>query len=240
MKRACRGIGLIELMVALTLGLIVVLGVTQIFSSARITYQSQNASAGIQEDARFVLSKMLQEIRMVGMFGCLASVNDSSTAADFSASFFAPISVIQGADGAVTLTLTTADVGTSGSTPTWNIVSDCFSYATAFSPSNTPVPGTADTVFPIRKLIYTYASNQLRVGSTLNNQAALVNNVKQFTVSFGVASSATDTVATTYVTSPPNADLIRSVRIVLVLSDPTGRVRDQQFNVVASLRNRLR
>ena len=60
MRRSSRGIGLIELMVAMTLGLVIVLGVTQIFLTAKNTYQSQNAAAGIQEDGRFLMSKMAQ------------------------------------------------------------------------------------------------------------------------------------------------------------------------------------
>ena len=61
MSRHCRGFGLIELMIALVLSLIVVLGVVQIFIAAKNTYVSQGAAAVIQEDARFALSKMVQD-----------------------------------------------------------------------------------------------------------------------------------------------------------------------------------
>ena len=66
------GFGLIELMVALALGMLVVLGMTQIFSSSREAYLSQRSSARLQEDARYVLIKLAREIRMAGMFGCLS------------------------------------------------------------------------------------------------------------------------------------------------------------------------
>ncbi|WP_122760526.1 PilW family protein, partial [Pseudomonas viridiflava] len=92
MKRASRGFGLIELLIALALGLIVVLGVVQIFIAAKNTYVGQNSAAAIQEDARFVLSKMIQEIRMVGMFGCLGTIVDSSSAGDFNTAQLIPIS----------------------------------------------------------------------------------------------------------------------------------------------------
>ena len=85
MRRHQRGFGLIELLIALALGLIIVLGVVQIFIAAKNTYVSQNSAAAMQEDARFVLSKMIQEIRMVGMFGCLGTITDSSSAGDFNA-----------------------------------------------------------------------------------------------------------------------------------------------------------
>ena len=118
MKKACRGVGLIELMIALVLGLLVVAGVIQIFSAARGTYITQNASARLQEDARFVLSKMLQEIRMVGMFGCLRTVTNAGTSLDTPFTW--------DSNGA-TLTLLTADIGGNAGVTTWTIVSDCVS-----------------------------------------------------------------------------------------------------------------
>ena len=58
MNKPGSGFGLIELMVALALGMLVVLGMTQLFLSSRETYLSQRSSAMLQEDARFVRSKL--------------------------------------------------------------------------------------------------------------------------------------------------------------------------------------
>jgi type IV pilus assembly protein PilW len=69
-----------QMLIALALGLIIVLGVVQTFLAAKNTYVSQNTAAAMQEDARFVLSKMIQELRMVGMFGCLGTITDASSA----------------------------------------------------------------------------------------------------------------------------------------------------------------
>lgn len=69
MSKSDAGFGLIELTVAMALGLLLVLGMTQIFLSARGSYLAQGASAQLQEDARYVLSKIAQEVRMAGMFG---------------------------------------------------------------------------------------------------------------------------------------------------------------------------
>ena len=63
MKLRHAGFGLIELMVALALGMLVVLAVTQMFLSARHTYLAQHAAAIAQQDARFVLSKIAQQSR---------------------------------------------------------------------------------------------------------------------------------------------------------------------------------
>lgn len=138
MNRHCRGFGLIELMIALVLSLIVVLGVVQIFIAAKNTYVSQNAAAVIQEDARFALSKMVQEIRMVGMFGCVGTIIDASTDNSFAASQTTPI---RWDNANRRLTLVTADIGNGGSAPTWTVVSDCRTSATAYSNARVPATG---------------------------------------------------------------------------------------------------
>ncbi|APV40695.1 pilus assembly protein PilW [Pseudomonas frederiksbergensis] len=236
MIRASKGFGLIELLIALALSLVVVLGVAQIFIAAKNTYVSQSTAAGMQEDARFVLSKMIQEIRMVGMFGCLGTISDASSAGNFNASQITPISW----DNAnLKLTLVTADVGGSGGVPTWTVISDCRNTATAYTDARTPTSG--QLAFPIRRLVYSFSNNQLLMGSGAGTptQQVLVNNVRAFNVSFGLASSATDSAASTYSSNPSDPARIRSVRLTLTLTDPNDRVREQTFNVVAALRNRL-
>jgi type IV pilus assembly protein PilW len=236
MKKRSRGFGLIELMIALALSLIVVLGVVQIFISAKNTFVSQNASAAMQEDARFVLSKMIQEIRGVGMFGCLATVTDASSAGDFNAALITPISWD---NTNLKLTLVTADVGSNGGVPNWTVVSDCRNSATAYT--GTMTPATGQIAFPIRRLIYTFSNNQILMtsGSGTPVTAVLVSNVNAFGVTFGMATSTSDVAASSYSANPSNPALIRSVRLTLTLSDPLGGVRNQTFNVVAALRNRL-
>ena len=236
MSRHCRGFGLIELMIALVLSLIVVLGVVQIFIAAKNTYISQGAAAVIQEDARFALSKMVQELRMVGMFGCLGTITDASTAGDFNASQITPI---RWDNANLKLTLVTTDVGSGGGAPTWTVVSDCRTSATAYTGVRAPASG--QLAFPIRRLVYSFSNNQLLMGTGAGNptQAVLVDNVRTFNVTFGVAASASDTAASSYSSNPADPALIRSVRLSLTLFDPKNAVREQTFNVVAALRNRL-
>jgi type IV pilus assembly protein PilW len=211
-----------------------VLGVAQIFISAKNTYVSQNASASMQEDARFVLSKMLQEIRMVGMFGCLESITDSSSASDFAANSTTPISW----DNANhKLTLVTADVGNNGGSPTWTVISDCRSDATAYTGARVAPAG--QLAFPVRRLTYTFSNNQLLMSTGTSASQVLVDHVNAFAVTFGVASSATEIAASSYSSNPSDPARIRSVRLTLTLTDPNNRVRNQTYNVVAALRNRL-
>jgi type IV pilus assembly protein PilW len=234
MKRASQGFGLVEIMVALVLGLIVSMGIVQIFIASKGTYQSQNAAARMQEDARFALSKLMQEIRMTGMYGCL----------DFDSTVVSP-AIARPADfnnpilwdnASRTLTLITADVGTSGSTPTWSVVSDCRTTSRIYV--GTRAAGAGETSFPIRRIIYDLTGTDLRmrVGNDATAQP-LVSNVTAFDVSFGVAGSPMS--YTRVIGNNGIASSIRSVRLTLTLSDPAGKVRDQTYNVVAALRNRF-
>ncbi|UVK87668.1 prepilin-type N-terminal cleavage/methylation domain-containing protein [Pseudomonas sp. B21-051] len=236
MKHDQQGFGLIEMLIALALGLIIVLGVVQTFLAAKNTYVSQNTAAAMQEDARFVLSKMIQELRMVGMFGCLGTITDASSAGDFNAAQIIPISWD---NSNLKLTLVTADVGGSGGTPTWTVVSDCRNSATAYTGLRAAASG--QIAFPIRRLIYSFSNNQILMGtgSGTPTQQVLVNNVSAFSVMFGLATSATDVAASSYSANPSDPARIRSVRLSLTLTDPNNRVANQTFNVVAALRNRL-
>jgi len=241
MRRSMAGIGLIELMVAMTLGLVITLGVTQIFLTAKNTYRSQSAAAAIQEDARFILSKMIQEVRSVGMFGCLATVQDSSKEGDFAAAFATPITVTRSSNGNVVLTLVYADVGENGPLPTWQIRSDCKFSATAYTGGQAPALAVGQLTFPIRRVVYSYSSNSINVGPKADSVSPLINNVSQFDVTFGMASNDADEFASSYVATPTNFALIRSVRIALKVTDgnATALAREQSFSVVASIRNRL-
>ncbi|MGH8383963.1 MAG: PilW family protein [Pseudomonas sp.] len=236
MSRIQRGFGLIELLIALALSLIVVLGVVQVFIASKNTYVSQNAAASMQEDARFVLSKMIQEIRMVGMFGCLGTITVANSAGDFSAAQITPISWDNAARD---LTLVTADVGNSGGKPAWTVISDCRNSSTAYVDSQ--VPASGQLAFPIRRLVYRFKNGQLTMGVGRGTpiQQVLVDNVIAFDVSFGLASSVADSAASSYSSNPSDPARIRSVRLSLTLTDPSNRVSNQTFNVVAALRNRL-
>lgn len=65
------GFSLVELMIAVTLGLIVITAVSSIFLSSNKTNKTQENLARLQENARFALNKMQTDIRMAGYRGCL-------------------------------------------------------------------------------------------------------------------------------------------------------------------------
>ncbi len=79
-----RGLSLIELMVAMALGLLLMTGVVSVFISAKQSYTHQDATSQIQENARFALEMMTREMRMVGYGGCSDSVSVANTLDSYS------------------------------------------------------------------------------------------------------------------------------------------------------------
>lgn len=61
-----RGLSLIELMVAMVIGLVLILGVTQIFINNQKSYLFQQGQVGNQENGRFSLALLSQELSKAG------------------------------------------------------------------------------------------------------------------------------------------------------------------------------
>lgn len=238
MKRRSQGFGLIEIMVALALGLVVSFGVVQIFIAARTTFSSQNSTARMQEDARFVLSKMIQELRMTGMYGCLSfgSYVPVPPAIAWPTALNTPILWDNTTN---TLTIVTADIGTAGVAPNWTILSDCQTTSQLYAGAK--APGSGQTAFPLRQLEYSFNANNgtlsIKAGTASSQPAQpLLQNIVSFQVSFGMTDNPMNY---TNVISAGSAAGIRSVRLSLTLSDPDGRVANQTYSAVAYLRNRF-
>ncbi|WP_323813028.1 PilW family protein [Cellvibrio sp. NN19] len=65
-----KGLSLIELMIAITLGLILITGVLQVFISSKTVYTTQQALSRIQETGRLAIDFLARDIRMAGYMGC--------------------------------------------------------------------------------------------------------------------------------------------------------------------------
>lgn len=69
------GVSLIELMIALVIGLILMLGITQVFIASHSASRLSEGVARAQENGRFALDFLERDIRMAGHMGC---VNDQA------------------------------------------------------------------------------------------------------------------------------------------------------------------
>ncbi len=70
LPRAQHGFNLVELMVALVIGLMLLAGVLQIFLGSKKTFQMQEELGRIQQESRFALDTLSRELRMIGYQGC--------------------------------------------------------------------------------------------------------------------------------------------------------------------------
>lgn len=68
------GLSLVELLISMALGLLLTLGVTQIYLSGNETYRQTQGLAHAQESSRFVSAILTPDLRSAGSFGCLAEM----------------------------------------------------------------------------------------------------------------------------------------------------------------------
>lgn len=65
------GVSLVELLVALLIGTILVLGLVEVFAASRTAYQLSTGLARVQENGRFALDFLRRDLRMAGHMGCV-------------------------------------------------------------------------------------------------------------------------------------------------------------------------
>lgn len=252
---AQRGLGLIELMIAMTLGLILVLGVSQIFLASKRSFVVQQQLAALQENARFVLTRISRDVRQVGMFGCLDLQRlPAATRSQLPADFAEPIQYTAGVLKLVSAVATHDPVLTPGNRSAseydaqWLLASNCLNELRIATGSDSLAVSPGDFLIPVRQIEYQRGQHSLQTRiNGKGNFETLINGVAAFDVQFGLADSASERgVAGNYQTAIATADaaLVRSVRIVLELSDSPGApgtslVRTQQYTLVTALRNRL-
>jgi type IV pilus assembly protein PilW len=101
---AQQGFSLIELMIALVIGLLLLAGVLQLFLGSKQTYRIQEGLGRVQQESRFALDTLSRELRMIGYQGCASGAtltptviadNDNDGVADL---IFVPNALVDGFD----------------------------------------------------------------------------------------------------------------------------------------------
>ncbi len=70
------GISLVEILVAMLIGLILMSGVVQVFTSARLSNRVHEATARMQETGRMALEVISRDARMADFWGCASDVEN--------------------------------------------------------------------------------------------------------------------------------------------------------------------
>lgn len=111
--RSQAGLSMVELLISIAVGLVVMAAFGYLYMGSRQSFRVQDSVARIQENGRYALEVMGQDLRMAGFIGCasLTSVTPALTAnpnPDAGAGVIAaltPATVLTGTEGPVTLTL---------------------------------------------------------------------------------------------------------------------------------------
>lgn len=69
-RRQDSGFGLVEMMIAMVLGLLLVSAAVQVFLGVSASHRYSRALAEVQDSARFVMHALTRDLRLVGYFGC--------------------------------------------------------------------------------------------------------------------------------------------------------------------------
>lgn len=86
-RRSAKGVSLIELMIAVLIGSILVLGLVEVFAASRTAYQMSEGMARVQENSRFAMDYLQRDLRMAGHFGCVNDQSHAQTAGELLSHF---------------------------------------------------------------------------------------------------------------------------------------------------------
>ena len=169
MSRAQRGFGLLEVMLALTIGLLLLVAASQLFASAHHTWRLQSTAVRMQDEARLALLRMAQDIRMTGMFGCLRLRPKHFGSSSAEHAFARPMEV-----EASTLSLVVAELPGQAGGPQWFLHTDCTSKVSVDDELKEGYP----QVYPISRYVYQLQGNTLKFKRNKSNFQPLVENVR--------------------------------------------------------------
>jgi len=76
------GISLVEILVSLVISLFLLAGIVQVYVANKSSYAFTNSISRIQENGRYALETMAQDLRMAGFFGCAVFDPEDEAATD--------------------------------------------------------------------------------------------------------------------------------------------------------------
>ena len=77
--RKYRGVTLVELMIAITIGSIVILGISSVYTSSKRSYKLQEEFSRLQENGRFAINYITRFVRSAGYSGCASGLGAIDT-----------------------------------------------------------------------------------------------------------------------------------------------------------------
>lgn len=207
-----KGFTLIEMMVAMTIGLIVLLGVGAIYLSSVRTYRIQEDDARLQESGRYVLELIGRSIRQAGGD---AEMNFSPVANTLNcvAPACQPVGGTNGA-GATPDTLAVQFYANRDELVAGNwITRDCTGGVNQAN-ANTLITNT-----------FSLVGTSFRCNGSTGGVQEIVAGVEDFQVLYGIDTTGDQSVDQ-YQAAPANWDQVRTARICLVMTSNNNRLSD--------------
>ncbi|MCG6970442.1 MAG: PilW family protein [Gammaproteobacteria bacterium] len=203
-KQKQSGISVVEIMISVAISLILLAGVMQIFLTNKQTYRVQEAFSRLQENGRYAIQFLSQDIRMAGFFGCASGVDnpknivnlDGDTVADDIAEFTGNgLTGLQASDLPLTLNSSTTLTSVYGSSDILQIKRSSNSGIHVDGPMtalSTPIkldPATATGVFQVNDILFVTDCEKADIfavtsvtplGGFINIAHANTNNIGNF------------------------------------------------------------
>jgi type IV pilus assembly protein PilW len=236
------GLTLIELMIAMLVGLFLLAGIVMVFINSNRSNHMQENLARLQENGRFAIEFLTKDTRMVGYWDCMKPIaapnNDD-------------LKGTEGASGAPdSITIRGAFVRSRANGATCGV-----SVATAPFPATPACPQAAEpsNFYADNSSIITYSINNgnlRRVTNCTTND--VVEGIENLQILYGVDTADVDQTPNFYasatdVTATNNWFNVKSLRFSITVSTPDGglttktadgRIR-QTFTATIALRNRM-
>ncbi len=114
MKSKSGGFSMVELMVAMVIGLIMLAAISTVLVNSKKNYTTQDSMARLQENARFAVQIITRELRVAGYFGCsddIDSVHNALNASATDFSIFDTKNPIEGSESGGTWSPTGSSLG---------------------------------------------------------------------------------------------------------------------------------
>lgn len=193
-----QGLSLVELMIAMSISLVIILGVTQVFVASKRTYNLQNGIGSLQENGRFALDSLSHSIGLAGYTPSLTALSAFNTATSLD-------NTTANEDLSFSV-----DAGTASDTIEVNYTSatDCLGNATT---------GVANDLF------FLDGTNLMCLGSGNGTPGLMAEGVENMQILYGEDTDA-DKVANRYVSvaNIVDWDSVVSVRVALLLETSDG------------------
>jgi len=263
------GLSLVELMIAMVLGLIIISAVLYVFAGNRASYSHQESLSHIQESGRFALELLSRDIRMAGYAGC-GNLRETNPVTNISPSppVWNNATTLTGTETQISmLTAGPAFARLSDAMPSLTqiplgadplvgvgarmIVTDCanveiFDLGSLSGPTGTPAVWTLTSAQPLTRAFQSQSQvMRLRpvayVFDDVNNR---LNRNGEPIVEGVTALSfdygiGADRNVTSYTSVPGDWARVSTVRVNMTISSLTPPVLSHEFSKIIGIRNRL-